>query len=203
MIGTSRDKHDLSGLTEPLRSHGGLTEQEIPIIVNRKTAGLTGSIAQFRCLRHRLQPHRRTGGTGGVGKPAMNKIDIDAARSSRESMRIGGKPVDADDVVPVHYPYTNEIIGTVPAGRAEHAAQGFRDRREFKPKLTRYERQQILFRTAELIRDRQATSSPISSRSSSACPRRIRSMNAGAPMTSIRSPASSRSSMTGRSSPAI
>src|SRR4051812_180299 len=72
----------------------------------------------------------------------------------RESMRIGGKKVDADDVVPVHYPYTNEVIGTVPAGRAEHAARAFEIAAGFKPKLTRYERQQILFRTAELIRSR-------------------------------------------------
>jgi phosphonoacetate hydrolase len=37
-LGTSRDRHDLSGLTEPLRSHGGLTEQVVPMIVNRKVA---------------------------------------------------------------------------------------------------------------------------------------------------------------------
>ncbi len=73
----------------------------------------------------------------------------------RESMRIGGKKVDADGVVPVHYPYTNEIIGTVPAGRAEHAARAFAIAAAYKPKLTRYERQQILFRTAELIRARK------------------------------------------------
>jgi phosphonoacetate hydrolase len=36
VIGTSRDKHDLSGLTEPLRSHGGLTEERVPMIANRK-----------------------------------------------------------------------------------------------------------------------------------------------------------------------
>ena len=36
VIGTSREKHDLSGLDAPLRSHGGLTEQEIPVIANRK-----------------------------------------------------------------------------------------------------------------------------------------------------------------------
>ena len=47
VIGTSRKAHDLSGLTEPLRSHGGLTEQEIPIIVNRKTAGLSGGLRNF------------------------------------------------------------------------------------------------------------------------------------------------------------
>jgi phosphonoacetate hydrolase len=36
VLGTSRDKHDLSGLTEPLRSHGGLTEQAVPMIANVK-----------------------------------------------------------------------------------------------------------------------------------------------------------------------
>jgi phosphonoacetate hydrolase len=36
VLGTSRARHDLSGLTEPLRSHGGLTEQAVPMIANRK-----------------------------------------------------------------------------------------------------------------------------------------------------------------------
>ena len=35
-IGTSGNRHDLAALKEPLRSHGGLTEQEVPFIVNRK-----------------------------------------------------------------------------------------------------------------------------------------------------------------------
>ena len=35
-IGTSEYRHDLAALKEPLRSHGGLTEQEVPFIVNRK-----------------------------------------------------------------------------------------------------------------------------------------------------------------------
>ena len=35
-LGTAPSKHDLSGLTEPLRSHGGLTEQRVPMISNRK-----------------------------------------------------------------------------------------------------------------------------------------------------------------------
>ncbi|KMK66700.1 phosphonoacetate hydrolase [Puniceibacterium sp. IMCC21224] len=34
-IGTSAHRHDLAALNEPLRSHGGLTEQEVPFIVNR------------------------------------------------------------------------------------------------------------------------------------------------------------------------
>ncbi|MBG6178810.1 phosphonoacetate hydrolase [Labrenzia sp. EL_132] len=35
-IGTSAHRHDLAALKEPLRSHGGLTEQVVPFIVNRK-----------------------------------------------------------------------------------------------------------------------------------------------------------------------
>jgi phosphonoacetate hydrolase len=34
-LGTSAHRHDLAALDEPLRSHGGLTEQEVPFIVNR------------------------------------------------------------------------------------------------------------------------------------------------------------------------
>jgi len=66
-------------------------------------------------------------------------------------MRIAGKKVDADAVFDVHYPYTNAVIGTVPAGRAEHARKAFRIAAAYKPKLTRYERQKILLRTAELL----------------------------------------------------
>ena len=36
VIGTSASRHDLSGLDVPLRSHGGVSEQRVPLIVNRK-----------------------------------------------------------------------------------------------------------------------------------------------------------------------
>jgi phosphonoacetate hydrolase len=39
-LGSSPARHDLSGLTEPLRSHGGLSEQTVPFIINRPLAGL-------------------------------------------------------------------------------------------------------------------------------------------------------------------
>ena len=35
VVGTSRSRHDLSGLDVPLRSHGGTSEQKVPLIVNR------------------------------------------------------------------------------------------------------------------------------------------------------------------------
>ena len=72
-----------------------------------------------------------------------------------EAMRIGGEKVFTPDVVEVRYPYTDEVIGTVPAGTAEHAAQAFEIAANYTPKLSRYERQQILFRAAELIRERR------------------------------------------------
>jgi phosphonoacetate hydrolase len=36
VIGTSVDRHDLSALEVPLRSHGGISEQRVPLIVNRR-----------------------------------------------------------------------------------------------------------------------------------------------------------------------
>jgi phosphonoacetate hydrolase len=39
-IGSAKKKHDLSGLTVPLRSHGGMTEQKVPVILNRKIKAL-------------------------------------------------------------------------------------------------------------------------------------------------------------------
>jgi phosphonoacetate hydrolase len=38
VIGTSLARHDLSGLKEPLRSHGGISEQRVPLLFNRKVA---------------------------------------------------------------------------------------------------------------------------------------------------------------------
>ena len=72
-----------------------------------------------------------------------------------EAMRIGGRKVFSDDVVPVRYPYTNEVIGTVPAGKTEHAQEAFDIAANYSPKLSRYERQQILFRAAALIHERR------------------------------------------------
>jgi phosphonoacetate hydrolase len=35
VLGTSADRHDLSGLDVPLRSHGGASEQRVPLLFNR------------------------------------------------------------------------------------------------------------------------------------------------------------------------
>ena len=36
VVGTSAARHDLSGLDAPLRSHGGLSEQRVPMVVSRR-----------------------------------------------------------------------------------------------------------------------------------------------------------------------
>jgi phosphonoacetate hydrolase len=38
VIGTSAERHDLSGLDAPLRSHGGISEQRVPLVINRRFA---------------------------------------------------------------------------------------------------------------------------------------------------------------------
>jgi phosphonoacetate hydrolase len=40
VIGTAASRHDLSALDAPLRSHGGVSEQRVPLIVNRRTTGI-------------------------------------------------------------------------------------------------------------------------------------------------------------------
>jgi len=40
VIGTSVNRHDLSGLDAPLRSHGGISEQRVPLIANRAARAL-------------------------------------------------------------------------------------------------------------------------------------------------------------------
>lgn len=44
VLGTIRDRHDLSGLGGPLRSHGGLAEQKVPLLLNRRAQGLNPSV---------------------------------------------------------------------------------------------------------------------------------------------------------------
>ena len=40
VVGTSAHLHDLSGLDAPLRSHGGISEQQVPLVINRPVRGL-------------------------------------------------------------------------------------------------------------------------------------------------------------------
>ena len=43
VLGTSAARHDLSGLDAPLRSHGGISEQVVPLLFNRAVTGMSGA----------------------------------------------------------------------------------------------------------------------------------------------------------------
>ena len=77
------------------------------------------------------------------------------SKIKNESMRIAGKKINAEKVIDVIYPYTGNVIGTVPAGNAEHAKQALDIAANFTPKLTRYERQKILQNAAEALVNRK------------------------------------------------
>jgi len=42
VLGTSKARHDLSGLDAPLRSHGGVSEQSVPLLFNRRIDAMPG-----------------------------------------------------------------------------------------------------------------------------------------------------------------
>lgn len=54
VLGSAVEKHDLSGLTEPLRSHGGLSEQRVPFIINRRSRRLPAGLRNFDIFHHAL-----------------------------------------------------------------------------------------------------------------------------------------------------
>lgn len=84
-----------------------------------------------------------------------NAKPLDALGGLHETMRIAGEKVDTNTALDVYNPYTNEVVGTVPKGTAEHARRAFGIAADYRPTLTRYDRQQILLRTADLLAERK------------------------------------------------
>ena len=72
----------------------------------------------------------------------------------REAMRIAGEKVHTERVIEIRYPYTGEVIATVPKASVEDVRRAFRIARQYKPTLTRYERYKILMRAGEIIASR-------------------------------------------------
>lgn len=55
VVGSAPSKHDLSGLKEPLRSHGGISEQKVPFILNRPlTVPVDSGIRNFDIFDYAL-----------------------------------------------------------------------------------------------------------------------------------------------------
>jgi phosphonoacetaldehyde dehydrogenase len=72
----------------------------------------------------------------------------------REPMRIAGEKVLRDRVIEIRHPYTNEVVATVPKATVEDVRRAFRIAKEYKPKLTRFDRYKILMRAGEIIASR-------------------------------------------------
>ncbi len=71
-----------------------------------------------------------------------------------EALRIAGEKVYRDEVIEVTYPYTGEVIATVPKATVADVRRAYQIARDYKPALTRYERYKILTRAGEIIASR-------------------------------------------------
>ena len=85
----------------------------------------------------------------------MDTITKPAAEVRHEQLRIAGKKVDTANRLEVRFPWDNRLVGTVPRATPELVAQAFQIAHDYKPKLTRYQRQKILLKTAELLVSRK------------------------------------------------
>ena len=83
----------------------------------------------------------------------MNAPAVEAIR--RESLRIAGEKVHRDRVIEVTYPFTGEVIATVPKATIDDVRRALRIAREFKSPLTRHDRYRILMRAGELVAQRK------------------------------------------------
>jgi aldehyde dehydrogenase (NAD+) len=71
-----------------------------------------------------------------------------------EALRIGGEKIQRDRVIDVTYPYTGQVIATVPKATLDDVRRAYRIAYDYKPTLTRYERYKILMRAGEIIASR-------------------------------------------------
>ena len=78
-----------------------------------------------------------------------------------EGMRIAGEKVFSDSNIQVNYPFTGEVIGSVPSGDSKHVKKAFNIAANYQPNLTRFERQKILFKIAEILNARKNDLAPI------------------------------------------
>jgi len=69
-------------------------------------------------------------------------------------------------VIEVRYPFTGEVVGTVPRATVAEVREAFAAARAYKPTLTRYQRASIMQKAAELLRGRVAQASDLITRES-------------------------------------
>jgi putative phosphonoacetaldehyde dehydrogenase len=64
-------------------------------------------------------------------------------------------------VLEVRYPYTNEIVGTVPMATVDDVRKAFAAAQAYRPRLTRFERASIMQKAASLLRERVGPASDL------------------------------------------
>jgi putative phosphonoacetaldehyde dehydrogenase len=68
-----------------------------------------------------------------------------------EALRIGGQRVSRDRVIEIQNPYTDDCIGTVPKAGISDVQHAFEIARAYRPRLSRYERSNILHKAADIV----------------------------------------------------
>jgi len=89
-----------------------------------------------------------------MSRPATQ---VTSATVCEEKMRIAGEKIDGatGKSIDVLNPYDNSVVGTVPRASRGQVAEAFEIAANYQPSLTRYERQQILSKTAHLLNERK------------------------------------------------
>jgi putative phosphonoacetaldehyde dehydrogenase len=81
----------------------------------------------------------------------MDTITRPTTEVRHEHLRIAGRKVETSSRLEVRFPWDNRLVGSVPRATPELVAEAFRIAHAYKPRLTRYQRQQILLKTADLL----------------------------------------------------
>jgi putative phosphonoacetaldehyde dehydrogenase len=68
-----------------------------------------------------------------------------------EAMRIGGGLIRRDRVIEIHNPYTAQCIATVPKAHVDDVRQAIDIAHAYRPRLSRYQRSEILNRAAAMV----------------------------------------------------
>jgi aldehyde dehydrogenase (NAD+) len=77
------------------------------------------------------------------------------AAPRHETLRIAGEKVATERSFEVRFPYTNEVVATVPKATVDDVRRAIAAARAFKARLTRYERYRILMKAGEIIAGRR------------------------------------------------
>ncbi|CAM3662563.1 phosphonoacetaldehyde dehydrogenase [Paracidovorax anthurii] len=94
-----------------------------------------------------LNEHKSSGEASAAASPAKVR---------HEDWRICGERLGGEARLEVRFPYTGELVGSVPLAEPHHVRRALERAHAFRSELSRYERHLILSRTRELLVERSA-----------------------------------------------